>query len=763
VTEYVFDKYVFDEASGCFSHDGRQQVLRNKTAMLLAYLLKNEGQRISKDELLSAVWGDRVVSENTLNQGISELRRVLDDNASAPRFIRTIPGEGFCWICPLGQPLGSNKKVGLSKRYTLRLLMLACGFVVVLAATWFLYITLQDEDDTRSVIFLPLENSTGDTRLDWLEFGYSDLMRRDLVRHNDITVLPEQAFLPQVVERFRGPYVKEYGRLFEVLETVGADTVVSGRIANDGDGYLLTLMVVNRGGGNANGAASFKDSTDAVETIAAEVANLIFGRALNSNAGSAVSPVAEANRLFALGQRAATNRGADEALGYFDAAANTDPAFMLAHLRRAEMRIALGELSTARISLDALLSAAREASDTYLVGEVLLAAGRVRLVQGELDAARTMLTEAKHHFASSGDDIKEAEALRALAAEALLAGRWLEQQELYTLAADRLSRIAGSQNAAAGQVILGLLNSVRNDIQASAADLELALRSYKRLGQLPAQARLHLMLANLPGAVEKRREHIGAARSLLATTNNAIGMADADWISARVELQAGNYAIAARQLDTARAAYTRMGMAPRATLSQFLQAIALILESLEAPDTSAAYSFLTTADDLIGDALSWARDAGAQQREADLMLLRAQLLNERGDAAGSVALAREAVELYSTIGLDRGAFIAQATLVAALIGAGDTQVAVTVLDTLSGQDVGLGRWLVLARAAAYVRLDRSAEARALLAAERTTNPEGWSDEHKRFAACVESPDLCETDPTQLVPPNILYVLALQLL
>ena len=57
--------------------------------------MRNRDRVVSKDDLLDAVWGGRVVSESTLTSRINAARRALGDSGDEQRLIRTIARKGF--------------------------------------------------------------------------------------------------------------------------------------------------------------------------------------------------------------------------------------------------------------------------------------------------------------------------------------------------------------------------------------------------------------------------------------------------------------------------------------------------------------------------------------------------------------------------------------------------------------------------------------------------------------------------------------------
>src|SRR6516165_4988949 len=65
---------------------------------LLVYLLCNRERVVTKDDLIEAIWGGRIVSESALTTRINAVRRAVGDNGKAQRLIRTMPRKGFRFV-----------------------------------------------------------------------------------------------------------------------------------------------------------------------------------------------------------------------------------------------------------------------------------------------------------------------------------------------------------------------------------------------------------------------------------------------------------------------------------------------------------------------------------------------------------------------------------------------------------------------------------------------------------------------------------------
>jgi DNA-binding response OmpR family regulator len=76
--------------------------LTPKAVALLEYMMTHPDELLSRDRLLDAVWGwDYPTGTRTVDTRIAELRRVLGDEPARPRFIETVPGQGYRFVAPV--------------------------------------------------------------------------------------------------------------------------------------------------------------------------------------------------------------------------------------------------------------------------------------------------------------------------------------------------------------------------------------------------------------------------------------------------------------------------------------------------------------------------------------------------------------------------------------------------------------------------------------------------------------------------------------
>lgn len=98
---YSFGRFRVVPARRLLEADGRPVPLGSRAFDLLVALLARPGQLVTKDELLAAVWGARVVEENNLTVHMTALRRALGDRPDGERHIVTDPGRGYRFVAPV--------------------------------------------------------------------------------------------------------------------------------------------------------------------------------------------------------------------------------------------------------------------------------------------------------------------------------------------------------------------------------------------------------------------------------------------------------------------------------------------------------------------------------------------------------------------------------------------------------------------------------------------------------------------------------------
>ena len=81
---------------------GKVLELTPKAFAVLEHLMTHPDEAVTRERLLDVVWGwEYPAGTRTVDTRMAELRRALNDDPAQPRFIETIPGEGYRFIAPV--------------------------------------------------------------------------------------------------------------------------------------------------------------------------------------------------------------------------------------------------------------------------------------------------------------------------------------------------------------------------------------------------------------------------------------------------------------------------------------------------------------------------------------------------------------------------------------------------------------------------------------------------------------------------------------
>jgi Tol biopolymer transport system component/DNA-binding winged helix-turn-helix (wHTH) protein len=103
-----FDGFEANLRTGELHRSGRRVRLPNQSFNVLAMLLGQPGQLVTREELRARLWpiGTCVEYDQSLNAAVNRLREALRDSADKPRFIETLPKRGYRFIGAIEQGVG---------------------------------------------------------------------------------------------------------------------------------------------------------------------------------------------------------------------------------------------------------------------------------------------------------------------------------------------------------------------------------------------------------------------------------------------------------------------------------------------------------------------------------------------------------------------------------------------------------------------------------------------------------------------------------
>ncbi len=95
-----FDQFEVDLSSKELRKWGVRVPVQEQPLHLLRLLLESEGKVVTREQLRDALWpADTFVDfEHGVNAAIRKLRLALDDSPDDPKFIETLPKQGYRFI-----------------------------------------------------------------------------------------------------------------------------------------------------------------------------------------------------------------------------------------------------------------------------------------------------------------------------------------------------------------------------------------------------------------------------------------------------------------------------------------------------------------------------------------------------------------------------------------------------------------------------------------------------------------------------------------
>jgi TolB-like protein/Tfp pilus assembly protein PilF len=192
---------------------------------LLSYLVRNANRIVTRDDVVSAVWQGRAVSDATISSCIKSVRRVLGDNGDSQSLIRTVRGRGF-EFCSEVFAIGGNTELAAA--------------VALEPAT-----ATKEKDSSRThsagedpkpiIIVLPLANLAADADAYFAD-GLTEDIITNLSRFRDLRVISGASSL-----QFRG----READITEVCQRTNAGYVVKGSVRRAAGRVRIAVELVD--------------------------------------------------------------------------------------------------------------------------------------------------------------------------------------------------------------------------------------------------------------------------------------------------------------------------------------------------------------------------------------------------------------------------------------------------------------------------------------------------------------------------------------
>lgn len=322
-----------DISSGTVWRAGEVVDLPDLSFRLLRTLATRAPAMVSKDDLIAEVWGDVIVSDETLMQRVRLLRQALGEDSQNPRYIAAVRGRGYRLTAPveagtMGTPSAPRPH---SRRWRLGMAV-AIAVLVVLG----LSIGLRGgpEGPTISTLaVLPFNDMSEDRSFGFFADGMQEELLSRLARLDEIAVLSRTS-----AEQYRNTTES----IPNISRALNANGIIEGSVRVNGDKVRITVQLIEGATDRHIWAETYEEELT-VENIFAiqndvanRIANALRVEYRRQKSGSLVLPTAnlDAYNLYLLGRYHTfrqTPESLDLAVQYLEQAIERDADFAEAH------------------------------------------------------------------------------------------------------------------------------------------------------------------------------------------------------------------------------------------------------------------------------------------------------------------------------------------------------------------------------------------------------------------------------------------------
>lgn len=275
-----FGPFEADLHSGELLKYGRRVRLQAKPFQLLVMLLEHPGELVTREEICSRLWtADTFVDfDRSLGTALNKIREVLNDSATEPRFVETLPRRGYRFIAAVSVVKSDSEPQSpaedlLAAPTRRRFFHYAVGISVLLlsvsigavSSRWWLP-KLSGPPPVRSIAVLPLLNLSNDPEQQFFAEGMTDELITDLAQISSLRVTSRTSVMT---------YLGTRKPAAQIAHELGVDALVEGSVLRSGSQVRITAQLISAASDRHLWARSYDRDLSDVLTVQSEVAREI--------------------------------------------------------------------------------------------------------------------------------------------------------------------------------------------------------------------------------------------------------------------------------------------------------------------------------------------------------------------------------------------------------------------------------------------------------------------------------------------------------
>lgn len=207
-----FRDYEIDLAHFELRQAGERVPVEPQVFDLLVFLARNAQRTVTREEIFSAIWGNRIVSDAALSSQIKAARRAVGDDGTVQHTIATAHGRGFRFVAEVIGQTASGTDADSKMQQSMA------------------------ANRKASVAVLPFENLNDNPDENYLCDGITEDIITTLAKNRWLTVVARN---PAFAFRNSKEGIRSIG------QKLGADYIVTGSVRKAGDRFRISAQVVD--------------------------------------------------------------------------------------------------------------------------------------------------------------------------------------------------------------------------------------------------------------------------------------------------------------------------------------------------------------------------------------------------------------------------------------------------------------------------------------------------------------------------------------
>jgi len=278
---FSFGPFILDVSRSLLSCNGEEVSLRPKSFDVLTYLLKHPGRLVSRDELISAVWPDVIVTDDSLTQCLTEIRRALGDDQR--EIVRTVPRRGYLFELPVEASVATATEPAQQVRswwrlpslWTVSALMI---LAIAVGVSWWRSGSHSGQatpnqvaaspPSEASIAVLPFVDLSEKGDQEFLSYGISEEILNLLSQVDGLTVISRTSsfsFADQDLD------------IETIASRLNVTHVLEGSVRKSGDKIRVTAQLIDGDSGVHLWSQAYDDQLDDVFALQSSIASAITG------------------------------------------------------------------------------------------------------------------------------------------------------------------------------------------------------------------------------------------------------------------------------------------------------------------------------------------------------------------------------------------------------------------------------------------------------------------------------------------------------